>query len=240
MYCSNCGNIIADTAKFCPSCGQTVPQVQQPSSQVIYVTTPSIPYQEQTRAIRQEELQTLDHMIAYFSIKQTQYSSYERTWKKVVHYARGAKKALIVWGAILAVFGLIGTIAASTEADGAGLAVACVMLIPGLIMIAGGILMQIVNRKNYRNALNEYTNLVNELTAHYNAYPNCPVGYEYSDPEILYILRNILKSGRTSTIQESLNTMIADADQRAFQAHLRQIQNSTHLTNALLAAHFFR
>lgn len=240
MYCSNCGNTIADTAKFCPSCGQTISPSQQSVPQVIYVTTPNVPYQEQSRVIRQEELQTLDNMIAYFSIKQKQYASYEKTYKKVVHYSRGAKKGLIVWGAILSFFGLIGTIAMSSEADGSAFAVACVLLFPSLLMIAGGILMQVANRKNYRNALSEYTHLVNELRSHYNSYPNCPVGYEYSDPEILYILRNILKSGRVNTIQESLNTMIADADQHALQAYLQRIQNSTHLTNALLAAHFFR
>jgi NhaC family Na+:H+ antiporter len=98
-------------------------------------------YQLQKNAVRQSEYRVLDHLIAHFSQKTEQYDDYDTATEAVNYYSRGAKKALIVWGAILAAFGSIFLLA-QFDSEAASLATVglFVFLLPGLFMIFGGIM----------------------------------------------------------------------------------------------------
>lgn len=248
MFCSKCGQQVADNTCFCPSCGNSLSVAHDSVQEVKSAQDPMQQYQMQKNAVRQSEYRVLDHLISHFSQKAEQYDNYDSSTEAVNYYSRGAKKGLIVWGAILAAFGSVFLLA-QFDSEAASLATVglFVFLLPGLFMIFGGIMMQVANKKNYQKALAIWQQLSEELYNHYIAYPNCPVGPEYSNPHILVALRNTLQSGRADTIKECLNLMVADANQRAMEDYLAQIQrNAAQSARAntaaaiFLAASFFR
>lgn len=247
MFCSKCGQQIPDNNQFCNYCGNPTSQ-NQPGIVNDYQVMNSVhQYQVQKAAMRQGELRTLDSLIMHFSQKADQYDQYDAACSAVNHYGRGAKKGLIVWGAIFTVFGLIFQLARNSYVPVLGNVGLCIFLFPGLLMIFGGIMMQVANKKNYNQALSTWEALSTELSYHYHAYPNCPIGPEYSNPHILMVLRNTFQSGRADTIKECLNLMIADSNQRAMENYLNDIQRNTALiarasttTAIFMAASFFR
>lgn len=232
MYCGNCGAFVPDGSAFCNVCGQSVQMAAQAQM-----------FQAQKNAIRQSEIEALERAIAYFNQKRAVFKEYDRVSDMVLHYARGAKKSLIVWGAIIASVGMLILTAAGSGASAAG----AVFLIPGIGMIAGGILMQVNNKKKYNAYSEQYFQLSNELMNHYNGYPNCPVGAEYSNPEILEAILGALRSGRADTIKESINVLISDAERSEMQQTLAAIEEYTARASAgartaavFAAASFFR
>lgn len=222
MFCPNCGQTLAEGSRFCANCGNNLTANQVNLAADYQAVSTMQQYQLQKSAARQSELRVLDSLIMHFSQKQEQYDNYDMACEAVSHYSRGARKGLIVWGAILAVVGFILLLADAAPASVSFL----LFLLPGLFMIFGGIMVLVANKKNYQNALNAWQQLSDDLCAHYAAYPNCPVGPEYSNPQILQVLRNTLQSGRADTIKECLNLMIADANQRAMEKYLEEIQHN--------------
>lgn len=246
MFCPNCGQALNEGAHFCANCGNRL--TPAPAAPAMDVMNSMHQYQMQKNATRQSELRVLDQLISYFSQKEDQYNAYDVMCEAVNYYSRGAKKALIVWGAILSFFGCIFLLSAA-DPDASNLVPVGIFafLLPGLFMIFGGIMMQVNNKKNYQRALDAWQQLSDELSNHYMAYPNCPVGPEYSNPQILQVLRNTLQSGRADTIKECLNLMVADANQRAMENYLAQIQHNAEqsarantASAIFLAASFFR
>lgn len=247
MFCPNCGQSLADGARFCANCGSSLTPAQPAPAADYYMMNSMHQYQAQKSATRQSEMNTLDNLISYFGRKEDQYDEYDAVSAAVNVYSRGAKKGLIVWGAILASFGFIFQLARN-DADAAVLGTVglIIFLLPGLAMIFGGIMMQISNKKKYQRVLARWQELSDELYRHYAAYPSCPIGPEYSNPHILRMLRNTLQSGRADTIKECLNLMVADANQRALEDYMAQIQRNTAqtarastATAVFMAASFF-
>lgn len=231
MYCNNCGTLVPDGTSFCGNCGANVAggaptQIQQ--------------FQNQKNVVRQSEMTELENAIGYFGQKRDLFKEYDLVSDLVVEFAGGAKKSLIVWGAIIFVVGMI----ALCGGGGAG---SLFFVLPGAAMIAGGILMQVNNKKKYKYYLDEYVRISGELMDYYNAYPNCPVGAEYSNPEILESILGVLKSGRADTIKESINLLISDAERAEMQATMQAIESYTASASAsastaafFAAANFFK
>ncbi|MEE1198055.1 MAG: zinc ribbon domain-containing protein [Acutalibacteraceae bacterium] len=231
MYCNNCGTLVPDGTSFCGNCGANVAggaptQIQQ--------------FQNQKNAIRQSEMAELENAIGYFGQKRDLFKEYDLVSDLVVEFAGGAKKSLIVWGAIIFVVGMI----ALCGGGGGG---SLFFVLPGAAMIAGGILMQVNNKKKYQQYLDEYVRISGELMDYYNAYPNCPVGAEYSNPDILESILGVLKSGRADTIKESINLLISDAERAEMQATMQAIESYTASASAsastaafFAAANFFK
>lgn len=231
MYCNNCGTLVPDGTSFCGNCGANVAggaptQIQQ--------------FQNQKNAVRQSEMTELENAIGYFGQKRDLFKEYDLVSDLVVEFAGGAKKSLLVWGIIISVLGLIALV-------GGGGAGSLFFVLPGAAMIAGGILMQVNNKKKYAYFLDEYVRISGELMDYYNAYPNCPVGAEYSNPEILESILGVLKSGRADTIKESINLLISDAERAEMQATMQAIESYTASASAsastaafFAAANFFK
>lgn len=240
MFCPHCGSQVADGVAFCSNCGGNLNAVTQVQPQV---QQPAYDYQAQKQAVRESEIKSLASVLAHFNQKRDEFEYYDAVCVLVNHYAQGAKKSLIVWGAIIASMGIICALAeASAAIDGL-----IAFIIPGAAMIAGGILMQIKNRKNqeYYNA--EYARLSEELYNHYLAYPNCPVGPEYVSPDILELIMEVMQSGRADTIKESINLLLAEADQDEINEYLASIEANTSAIRAntgvaavFAAANFFK
>ncbi len=223
MYCNNCGSLVPDGTAFCGNCGANVAggaptQIQQ--------------FQNQKNVVRQSEMSDLENAWAYFNEKRDLFKEYDLLSELVVDFAGGAKKSLIVWGAIIFAAGMFALF-------GGGGAGSLFFVLPGAAMIAGGILMQVNNKKKYNYYLNEFARVSGELTDYYNAYPNCPIGAEYSNPEIIESILSVLKSGRADTIKESINLLISDAERAEMQATMQAIEAYTAKTSASASAAAF-
>ena len=237
MFCPFCGTKVMDGASFCTNCGKNLAGAAQQAAQ----------YQAQKEAIRNSESTALYSAIQHFSAKTAQFDEYDRLCTDLNEFAKGTSNALIVWGAILFHFGItltLGLLSDGTEGGAAGAAVfALLFALPGLLMILGGILIKVNHGKKYRRALEQYAALSRELLEHYNGYPNCLVGPEYSNPRILAAVYQTLRSGRADTVKESLNLVIAGCDKRRLGWHLQDLKKSTAdvpVGTVFMPSRFFR
>lgn len=240
MFCSNCGKQIADDAAFCMHCGKNLSAAPAQPAQ------PAVDFQAQKNSIRESEIKALSDALNYFSQKKSEFEEYDLVCDLVNDFSHGAKSSLLVWGCIITTFGLLGLLATLSEGEGA-LGMLLIALLPGILMMVGGILMKVNNRKKYAYFKSEYARLSQELYEYYISYPNCPVGPEYSNPEILSIFLGILQSGRADTIKESINLALNEADRAEVNAYLDMIEQNTSAINAqtrvaafFAAANFFK
>ena len=199
---------------------------------------PYIQYQQRS-AMRQIEISVLSEIIRHFSAQQGSYDAYDSNAKNLVYYAKGATDALLVWGIIVTVLGIIF----SNIAVGFGM----VFWIPGCMMIFGGILMKVSSRNKLNKCRNTHKQLTQELYQHYLKYTNCPVGPEYTNPKILQVLMNILQSGRCDSIKEAINCMLSGGNQKVITRYYQQMQKQVTSLNAELgicvifaAGHLYR
>ena len=176
----------------------------------------------QKTAVRQSEINALTNVYNYFHVKRSSFQEYDHVCEKLNYFSRGAKSGLIVWGIIALALGALLTLGAiSGEVPVAGV---LIFLLPGAAMLTGGILMKSNNRRKTAYYQSEYLRLSQELNDYYAAYPQCPVGAEYANPEILELILGVLNSGRADTIKEAINALIAEANQAEMNAYLQNIQ----------------
>ena len=254
MFCFKCGAQLPDGAGFCSSCGASLnggassPQapVMDYQAQMQMQQMQAQQYQMQKNSIRQSEIASLSHCYDHFNLKRETFQEYDKVGARVNYYARGAKSALIVWGAIICAFNLFILMGFAASEPPASLVFMCLIgLLAGGAMIFGGVMMKVKNKKNRALVESEYVRLAQELNDHYNAYPNCPVGAEYANPEILELIMNTLNSGRADTIKEAINVLIAEVNQAEMQAYLQNIEAysrsaaSASRTGAVFAAASF-
>ncbi len=230
MFCPKCGTAIADGSTFCMNCGKQIA-----AAEPTYVQNPyeaqAQQYKMMKDATRKGEQDSLSEAISHFSLKSAQFKEYDEVCENVNKYGRGAKSALIVWGAIISTFGMIA-MAVMSSAETNLEAVAGAILIPGLLMVIGGILMKVNNRRRYGQYLERYEQLSRELYSHYLSCSNCPVGPEYANPEVLAILYRILQSGRVDTVREAINMLVASADRGDMEDYLEDIRRNAENVDA--------
>lgn len=234
MFCPTCGAQISQGAGFCASCGNPVNasspvaaapvapamdyQAQMMQAQMMQAQQ----FQMQKNAVRQSEINALTQAFNYFNVKRASFQQYDQVCEQLNYFSRGAKGALMVWGIIVLAFGAIMCLGVfSGEMPLAG---ALAFLIPGGAMLTGGILMKANNKRKCAYYQGEYLRLSQELNDYYAAYPQCPVGAEYANPEILELILGVLNSGRADTIKEAINVLISEANQAEMTAYLQNIQ----------------
>lgn len=246
MFCPNCGTQLPDGSRFCSSCGSTLQEYGAPQ-----VASTAYQYEQQKTAMRQSELSTLSDLIRHFGQKRDQYAEYDEVCEKVDHYARGAKSFPLVMGIILTVIAgymlLMAAVAPRVDERIAVIVTGCLLLVPGIILLIIGIRNKVNNKRYFAYYQKRYAELSAELSEHYLAYGNCSLGSEYTNPFILEAIYNMIQSGRTDTAKESINQIINDANRRAVDQYLDQIQRQAAAINTqskigtvFLAARFFR
>ncbi len=242
MFCPSCGNQIADQSTFCMHCGKNIAEAVGG----VQTAQPVMDFQAQKNAIRESEIKALSNAMQYFSQKKDEFYEYDLVCELVKDFSKGAKSSLLVWGCIITTVGLLCVLGSAGQSE-AFLGCLIGFLVPGILMMVGGILMKVNSAKKYKYFQEEYARLSQELYEHYVSYPNCPVGPEYSNPEILEIIMSILQSGRADTIKESINLALSDAEQSEMNEYLATIEQHTNAINAqtkvaaiFAAANFFK
>ncbi len=231
MFCNNCGVQIPEGAGFCSSCGTPVnaapvapvaPAVDYQAQMMQAQMMQAQQFQMQKTAVRQSEINALTNVYNYFNVKRNSFQQYDQVCEQLNYFARGAKSGLMVWGIIVLAFSAIMSLGVfAGEVPAAAL---LVFLVPGAAMLTGGILMKKNNKSKCAYYQAEYLRLSQELNDYYAAYPQCPVGAEYANPEILELILGVLNSGRADTIKEAINVLIAEANQAEMTAYLQNIQ----------------
>ncbi|MBE6947470.1 MAG: zinc ribbon domain-containing protein [Ruminococcaceae bacterium] len=206
MFCPHCGREMAVKTAFCTNCGKSLE---------ILVAAPAAAPAPQL-SMRESEIQLMQRTVDYFKQKEALYQEYDRTCAQVFKDAEGPSAGFIVWSIILSIVSVIFiyvglfTYPAEGSHIGLGLGITGFLLAIGLIVIRN--IKAAKCRDLLANSVNRYWSIYNELQAHYRAYPNCPVGMELTNPEILTVILHNLQSGRHDNIQGALMRVIRDAD----------------------------
>ena len=229
MYCAYCGNQLDEGAVFCSVCGRQQGAASAvPPSQFQYNSLEMRQaYQAQKNGMRQSEITELNSAIQHFMQKKAEFDEYDAVCRQLEVYAEGSSNALIVWGAIISVFGFLAFMLGETAA-----VLGLLALLGSIGMIVGGIFKKKNHAVAYENYRKRYAYLSETLYRHYLNYPNCPVGAEYANPDILMTLMGYLQSGRADTIKESINLAISEAQQAEINNYLAGIEANTQAINA--------
>lgn len=245
MFCPYCGTKMVDNASFCINCGKQIVSSFESTEPMKYtaniVEAQVQQYQAQKNAIRKSELNTLTTAYSHFSKKANQFKEYDSVCDRLNYYARGSSNALLIWGSIITTFAwLLAVVAIIGDARDSW-----IVLLPlsaGVLMIIGGILTKVFWRRKQACVIERYAQLSKELYNHYIMCPNCPVGPEYANPEILRQFLTVLQSGRADTVKESINIVIEGKNKAKVQEYLAAIEQNTSqikVATFFAAARFF-
>lgn len=234
MFCPNCGTRIMDGASFCTACGKQAAPAPSNAPVQSAAELQAQQYQFQKEAARKNEMRSLENAISYFSQKSDEFKAYDFICNRVNYYAQGASGALIVWGCIIASIALMFIVGLASEDETEPMPVfLSIFLIPGLLMVFGGIMMKVCNRRNLRRARARYAELSKELYDHYISYPETPIAIEFVNPEILKRILRDMEFGRANTIQECIKLKIQGRKYEEIQRYFSRLEKNTAEVNAL-------
>lgn len=74
------------------------------------------------------------------------------------------------------------------------------------------------------------------IKSHYSGKENCILAIEYTNPEVILTLENLLRSGRADTLKEAINTMIDDYRHNQILANQSNLIKAQNLNTATLTA----
>ena len=216
-FCKQCGADLQG-ANFCPVCGAPANEQAALSRQGGGVVYPS------AKSLRQETLQELKQLNDCFGSKADLYLELDDVEERVSN----GKRFPIVQ-IIMIALGIIGLIFAVKLSFGtATFSSAGVELSSGQIFLANlftfvfssiiPVILLIFGIRGYKKRSKKYGEeynallirrdwLTNELKTNFEAYPACPISYEYTHPRILNILTSYIQSGRANTITDAVNLL---------------------------------
>lgn len=247
-FCSGCGKQLTATAAPNPQYPPQMTPEQQYQAQVYQAQmyqaqqmqaqqlqaqmyqAQQMQLEAQRNALRQTEIGILKRAYDYFNQRSDLYHAYDVACEKVNHYGPGARVVLIIWGAIICGIGAylyIALAAANSFTPDYYIPEALFTFLPGSLMIIGGILLRINGKKKLKQAREEYVHAGEELYRFAAAYPECPVGLEYTNPQILSALRKYIESGRADTVKESLNQVISGRCHSRMKDYAENVQRYT-------------
>ncbi len=222
MFCSKCGQQIAEDAIFCSACGEKVKSIDSTHHQEQIQVQNQVDVDNITS--RSGEIQLLDTAFNYFVDKKLVFDEYNEVCNSLIYYARGTKNSIIVWGLIILMGAFVPLLIGTLE----GLIASLILfLLPGTTMILGGILMKVNNRIKYNYYLQMYNELYEDLYEFYLKYSDCPISSEYCHPDVLNILIDILKMGKANTIKEAVNVFLVKSNSKKYLAYSRALENAT-------------
>lgn len=212
MFCANCGNKLSEGAIFCPTCGQKVGGAIARSAEAYEGSS-----RQEQRTKTKEDLLTV---FGFFDQKEAEYDEYNRLYKEVSSPNNNsgcgmffvyAAFAFALWVGLEILYGRITK--EPKEFDSVFSIIFAVLSIATMIVIAVAANRSYKKKIDFKRA--RISELDQELRAHYKAYGDCPIGYEYTDPHVIKTLYKLVESGRCDTIKEALN-MTEDETHKEF------------------------
>lgn len=224
-FCWHCGMELKDVMQFCPGCGtqQDSASLKNPSSSgdkpvTIQPTQPNV--SQDVIRTRFTSMAEVLRMLKYFSEKSAVYDEYEMLQSRIEELCPTPDPNmgwLAKWlkygytkmlpyeiGGILCLIGLASLSKSSTAAVG------------GFWLVVGILIMVLVTKKrtDRKNEVNRIAQRINEISIelnnHYQAFGPCLVGYEFSNPKILYSIKSTIEAGRADTVKEAINCILED------------------------------
>lgn len=180
-------------AKFCPSCGA--------AADGAVVAAAADP--------RQRSLADMEQMTQYFGAKKEQYDEFDLVSAEVEDRASRGYFGWIVTTVIFVIIGILSK--------------ALFFYIAAPVFIVAFVLLRKKNKEKLAVATARRDELAKELEQYYNDYGYCPIGMEYTKPEILGTLYDIIRKGRASNPGDAINLYLADL---AEQEKLRLAQET--------------
>ena len=185
---------------------------------------------------KKSEIAKLDNAIEYFSKREQEYDEYDDALRNYFEYSKGFARAPLIIGIILAalsstflppvvmaLFGAIlgGIIDSSSNTHSYYLTMILLYfifvvllatpLIIGLVLIIKYVRKRKKRSTNFASYEEQCNYLYDSLYNDYKAYENCPIGFEYSNPKNITIIRDTIVSGRANNIGDALNICLNDA-----------------------------
>ncbi|MBQ0163539.1 MAG: zinc-ribbon domain-containing protein [Treponema sp.] len=197
MFCSNCGKEILEGAKFCPSCGTPINQIEVSKTKEI----------SNSNEITQDLERCYDHFSKIADI----YDFYQKgkslinntVWVKKVSNEYGVAMFFLIAGII----GLIPTLSSVFKDPIMIVVLWIVLLIEIVSIISGGICAGIYGK--HKSTIELYEEklpiMENKIIEHYAKYENCPLAIDYTNPVVISSMITYIKSGRASSIKEAIN-----------------------------------
>ncbi|MCR4814775.1 MAG: zinc ribbon domain-containing protein [Lachnospiraceae bacterium] len=231
-FCAKCGSPLEEGAGFCTACGRKVGTavVNQTSNngnvseghQVFYGNMD--PNSEEAKRFKI----TADFAVFkdYFSKKEKEYYELDKLNKRINHLMRNSQYSnSLVAGILLTIVGAVPIILHILKYINFEANIAIVYIL-GLLFLVPGIIMLIFNlikiplRIKAISLEPRKNELIDELQQYYRKYPGIvPVGIEYTTPDMIYQIGEMIRTGKAST----------------FEGALRQLETEKHHANLELA-----
>ncbi len=158
---------------------------------------------------RNDALDELQRAYQWFSKKQREYDEYDSISNRLPRMNRVGKRALLIWGCIIASVSLMMTFVLISQKD-ESFPVGLIGILIGAAMILGFFLIEANRKKTVAQLNNRLEQLGQELTEHFIAFGKCSFGAEYSNPQIISRILNLVRSGRADSVKEGINIMLSD------------------------------
>lgn len=184
--CKQCGAEL-NGAKFCPDCG--APANDSLAAQQGFVGAD----------VRQRSLSDMEHMLRYFGAKKDVYDNFATVSAEVAERSERSYSGWIVATVISLIIGFFSK--------------AVFFFIAPVAFVALFILLTKKNKNALAVATGKQQDLMHQLEVYYEEYGYCPVGLEYTKPETLQILYDLVRKGRASTPGDAINIYLADMQQ---------------------------
>lgn len=201
-YCKQCGTEISG-ANYCPNCG--LPASEELMNQKEYA---GILF---GRNLRMDSLAELERMRAYFETKKAEYSECEKLARKILKRSAYSPTGSVVGALACLILGFL------YKPFFVGLA----------IFVVFAIIRLVGNHRKLKEAKTRLRELNTELTEYYEAYGYCPIGLEYTKPEILFKVSEIIRQGRKETISGAVDRYEEDKHNKLVEELARQVANSS-------------
>lgn len=241
MFCRNCGAALQNGASFCSICGMQHGYTTNDQS--------NNEYQIQKNAVRQREMIFLDKAIKHFSLKRNDFADYDNACEGINYYSKKRGLGLFITGIVLFVLSVLASIflyfminvfklAAEFSESQSVFAVGkasvwswftillIFVIIPALIFTIIGACIKMSNTKKKNYFEDAYSDLSQELYAHYRSYLSCPVEAAHCNPQVLEKLMSIILSGKADTVSEALNIAFSYADPTLWD-YMKKTQKNT-------------
>lgn len=233
-FCINCGRELSIDAIFCSKCGKQQVEASNNEQNSDRIKTESNTFERQTL------LQKLQKDHIYFQQQQSIYDDYDLWNFQKVNFRGPNSVAIFIVSFILAVIIYFIIAINFYEIDGWLLFFCCIAVFGILLPFRINIAKKRKAQSNYRLINQKLSSNENLLRAHYNAYADSQVSFEYSNPKIIDVLIQNISSGRADNLKESISCMLDDIHKQQMLIKQDEIaRNSKDTANSALTASLF-